>query len=415
MSFSSCVCPHFMKCKRTFKYLMCTVIVYSVTFSIVLPILCQRLPYSRYFMPNKDQDFQLVLEANDNRIKASESYLKTLDPASTLGKYSLGSEAVHIVVGVVTVARTKNRHKDISPKYLTQTLSRVEQGLRRQNFGHNNKIFICNVDVDPADNTEAIELSKYFPMVNNSKTDFKQKPDSLHNILTKENDDYAFCLNVASTYKSKYVLLLQDDALPHENFYEILNDVLEHQVESYMYKGEYVSRDEKWAFLKLNFPTPHAGFTRNFWFAMEGIAITSTAASIVALAYDVMWRQRSKARLQWTYYVFLASFVYIAILCHVIGRQMFLQYRGLISYMYSIRPATSCCITAVLYPSSEIPDIVNYLNDVEDGYAVDFALADYVTAAQSKQYLLVPNLFTHIGMFSSLHTKTLSFVEFYIP
>ncbi|XP_077979480.1 GPI-N-acetylgalactosamine transferase PGAP4-like [Glandiceps talaboti] len=404
-------------------HLLIILIIYIFTFSVILPVFCNALPYSFYYNANRDRDLKSVIESNQNRILEDEQYLQTLDPRSTLRKYTGENKNVHITIGVISVDRTKHKQSNSNPKYLTQVLSRLDQGLTQHSFDHVNKLFICNVDANPSHHSEAVQLSKYFPMVTKSAFNVEAEQSrvgrgGLRNRLAKEKGDYVFCLNHSKKYNSKYVLLVQDDAIPNIGFYERLNYLLEYKLEHQYVQGNFISNEGKWAFLKLNFPTPLAAFHRHWWFVCEGIAIATLGAGVVAFMYEHCYRrQRREMNLMWTYFIFSLSFLYFGISSNLIGRQYFVQLHGLSNYWYEIRPGTSCCIAAVLYPSNLIPNITNYLQNEKSimagSYPVDFALADFVTISKMKQYITVPNVFTHIGMFSSLHVESVNSVQFY--
>ncbi|XP_077994925.1 GPI-N-acetylgalactosamine transferase PGAP4-like [Glandiceps talaboti] len=387
-----------------------TFCIYTLTFLFVLPLLCGSLPYSFYYVADRNRDLQLVNEANSKRIFEDESYLKTLDPDDTLRQYNDIRTDVNIVIGIITVSRTNDAtNVNSNPKYLTQVLSRLHQNLQQQKHGHRNTIFICNVDANPTSHSEAMALSKYFPMVMNSAINVETDRRSRY---LKEKDDYVFCLNNSRKYEPKYSIILQDDAIPNEGFYDKLQYILANKLEMRNKHGNYAQNDIKWAFLKLNFPAPLAGFDRHWWFIGEGVSIAMICASICALLYEHFYRQHSRNALLWTYCVFVISFVYFGLLLHFIGRQYFLHWRGVSHLGFDIRPATSCCIAAVLYPSAILPSITTYIR--QKTLPIDFLLSNFVEVSGTQQYMTVPNLFTHIGLVSSLHADSLNFIEFYI-
>ncbi|XP_077995043.1 GPI-N-acetylgalactosamine transferase PGAP4-like [Glandiceps talaboti] len=398
---------------RSWQYIIITLVIFVVTFFIVLPLCCRSLPYSFYFKADWDRDFEAAIQWNEERIVEAETYFQTLNPERTLRNNADVEENIHIVFGVITLDRTKHHKVDSSQKYLTQVLADIDRSIQLHKPEHINKLFICNVNPDPSKHSEALELSKYFPMIDDSATNVKDDRTK----LTKEKDDYAFCLNHAMTYKSKYVMIVQDDAIPNEGYYEILHDLLENKLEKRVVRDDIVMADGKWAYIKLNFPLYLASFDADWSFFLEGVSMSLIAATIVTFVYCLFHCQNQKYYIFSAYYVFITSFVYFLILLLLISRQYFLLLRGMSKWFYEIRPGSNCCTAAVLYPSAVIPDIIKYLieTNFDPKYPVDFALNDFARISSLQQYVTVPNLFTHIGMVSSLHLDSLRPVAFYTP
>ena len=73
-------------------------------------------------------------------------------------------------------------------------------------------LFICNADSEPENHTEA-----------KCKSQMKSIQEELYN---KEKSDSSFCLVSALEYRPRYVILFQDDAVPHEFFFSILEHTI---------------------------------------------------------------------------------------------------------------------------------------------------------------------------------------------
>ncbi|XP_002738613.1 GPI-N-acetylgalactosamine transferase PGAP4-like [Saccoglossus kowalevskii] len=406
---------------RTFRHLLVTLVLYYLTFFVVLPIFCKDLPFSYYYSRTErlDENVRQAMNWNEQRLHKEESHLRSLDAEKTFQEYGETKENIHIAVGIVTVSRVYNTYDGTNPKYLTQVVSRVHRSIKKHRRGHKNVVFICNVNSPSQDHAEAMELATYFPVVHKYGTTnvrlTKEWMPSL--VFHKEQEDYLFCLNFSRKYDAKYVVLLQDDAMPHDDFYAKLLYILENRVEMRYSRGELVANTEKWSWLKMNFPTPSAGFFSNWLFTIEGVALSLIPASITALIYDICYRQSNRISLCFTYYIFIISFVYFGATAASIGRPFFLPYLYSSVHLSAIRPGTSCCIAAVVYPSASLSQIVDYLADVDcrAWYPLDFCLYDFLETSGMKQYLAVPNIFTHIGMVSSLHNRAVVFPAFHAP
>jgi len=87
------------------------------------------------------------------------------------------------------------------------------------------------------------------------------------------------------------------------------------------------------------------------------------------------------------------------------GRDIGMERSGLAVFLQlTYTPATGCCTQALLFPRSSAVVTVNYLNNsrCKKGFAKDSALDDMLNDLQMTAYLVQPNTFTHIGLYSAL-------------
>ena len=103
--------------------------------------------------------------------------------------------------------------------------------------------------------------------------------------------------------------------------------------------------------------------------------------------------------------------VYIALIVLTIGRPHIIRLRQLFApHFYSFMSAPECCTPAMLFPQDGAQDIVDFLSK-ETCYArhgKDTVLDSFIKNQHRKAYFVQPNLFKHIGFFSSLREKFLN-------
>ena len=375
-------------------------------------------------------DFDSAIEINYQRRQEANKYLATLDAAKVKQTYvdNEKSTSLRFVIGVITVARnTLNLNDHQQTEYLTQVLSRLHEILDKSHALNEVYVFMCNVDPYPDKHKEAKRMADYIPHIRRNKTSSFYRGKNRH-VLEKQH--YAFCLQSAQKYNSKYVLLIQDDAYPHENFYQVMNDILRTKLETRIQMGELVPDTGDWAWLKLNTPYYRNDFHSDMYSIYQWVALTIFFAGSIALVFYTYQEcqhlvetpsrgRRASQNKMAAYLVFLVSFPCVFAIIWTIGRPYFLKARSLSSNFYYLEPGTSCCLPAVVYPRNKIFDIIEFISrdssqdeakvkgvkGYEKVQPLDWALHDYREQKELRQYLLTPNIFTHIGFYSTLNLK----------
>ncbi len=103
--------------------------------------------------------------------------------------------------------------------------------------------------------------------------------------------------------------------------------------------------------------------------------------------------------------------LYFILVAGAIGRPHLLQLRFLFKpYLTSFMRAPECCTQALLFPNKGAQLVTQYLNSVtcRHGWSKDMALlAMEQENSQYKAYMVQPNLFTHVGIYSSLRHRVI--------
>ena len=377
--------------------------------------MCHRLQYSLFFIKDAFDHNQAKVEMrreNTQRIEEANTYFKMLNQTKLhriLGGAHRGS-SLDIVISIVTVSRNRHRIDSYEPKYLSQvlaTLLKLTQEAILNDFPYSLHLEICNVDFDPATYAEAQHLSKYVTMVSR----FNKTHLTFDNQLEKEKKDYVFCLNQAQKHNTRYVLLLEDDALPIPEFFTVLKHTIVAHLDKKYQRGEFRENAERVAFVKLYHPQRLIGFLSieperlPEWFS---IAVILTMFS--ALIYKQIYLTDNAASKISLYFLTFAFFVYYLLVMLVIGRANLIEIRRFLPpHLYSYVPAPECCTPAMLFPQSGAETLVNYLNSVQckAKFGKDIALEQFLHDSENPEwtaYMVQPNLVTHIGMYSSLRT-----------
>ena len=375
----------------------------ALTFLVVLPALCRTWPHSSYHQVD-DHDANDRASVDDEllAIRQARDYLTAVQqhprPPHLVQQGNLKEkESDDDIKLLVTIVTTQRRGQF----YLSRVVARLHQLLndgQRNAFRIGVQLLICNVD---RENVEAIELGAIFPFVQRQPTPLP--PD----VIEKEKDDYAFCLNASLHHPSPpaYILVLEDDALPTahlltvtQHFTAYLND-----------------RHPNFVYVKLYHPERLQGYLQpEPWRIIEWIALSVLLAFIATNIYNVLLLiQRRKGggglrRRQ----LFVFFFAYFMLVTQLVGRVNFeleLRRRLFAPALYSLLPATECCTPAMLYSKESAGKVVDFLSSIscQGGYAKDIAL--YLHVKQTKgleAFVIEPNLVQHIGRQSTLRGIT---------
>lgn len=405
--------------------------LYSVTFFFLLPALCYQMRHSIYFLENlkdRDQQIEMFNAENDKRIQQANLYLQNVFKAGGISAETQGlgntdtlisemdkqaiphflneqEPRVDIAITIISVSRNRHKFDSYEPRYLTQTVWHYLHLLSRPDAQHRSvKLFLCNVDNDPATYHELLNLSSIVPTFQR----FPNKFEFHINVFEKEKQDYVYCLNASLSWNPSFVLLVEDDSLPRDELFPVMNYVLDYFASDKKGHKTTLMFPDKW-YMKLYHPERLLGY----W-SMEVERIPELASLsllfgllVICLYQCLGLRVTIFTNINATWF-FLS--LYFCLVFIAIGRQNLLELRRLSKYFFMLTPAPSCCTPAILYPSAGAKAVVDYLSAThcKASFAKDMALEEMRYKLGMKAYLLQPNLFKHIGLYSSLRTKILS-------
>ena len=410
--------------RRRLRNILKVLILYAVTL-MCLFVLCQHLPFSTLYHSRGTKEViqEKIQQINSLRIVQAQKVLSGLDAATRTTYFqNAQSGKLRYAIGVVTVAR-KVRRKDVGKlKYLTQVMAQLHRVLVKH--GATNKVFpfICNVDSNPSDHEEAIQLAKYFPNVTKlNSPSYKISKENYRkiDIREREKQDYVFCLEAATQYKADYVILLEDDAYPNDDFYQVLEHLVKTKLETNIRRGDHTSNTETWGWVKLMISYSLTKYHKNWFFFYQWIALACFTSGLSCLMYEIyincvqitnpsLHQNKAFTKLPShisTICTAVFAFIFCLMIIFIIGRPYYVQIRTFSPYLYALEPGTSCCTPALLFQPAEVPEILSYLKKTTCGknLPLDFALDNYRVKKKIKQYLVSPNIFSHIGFYSSLH------------
>ncbi|XP_042309810.1 post-GPI attachment to proteins factor 4 [Sceloporus undulatus] len=359
-----------------------------VTFGVLAPLTCQQLLYSyfyvrRWYLNPMSQDF--LKENQEEGLKALHYFERLQAPNSSK---TLVGEAMQpwLLITIITVQRHPDFH------YVLQVASRFHRLLQQcgspcQHHG----LLLCNVDASPDTHWDAKLLANFFPAVNRY-SDHEDSDLSL-NRFEKEKKDYTYCLEKSlQVYKPEYILLVEDDAIPEEEIFPVLHHLLRRRFSKpHLQDALYVKFYHPERLQHYLNPEPMR--------ILEWLGIGMFWGMLLGIVYT--WAS-GRSNMSWSIVLFFA--LYCMLVVELVGRHYFLELRRLAPPLYNIVPVTECCTPAMLFSVPSARRVLNYLKEIRcrQGFAKDTALYSLLRKKGERAFVVEPNLFRHVGMFSSV-------------
>lgn len=370
-------------------------VVFVLTFSVGLPVLCGTWPYSAYYR-GEGVGSSSSSSADDDDSSAL-AYLSQVETAQQQPEEEDGRRPF-LLVTIVTVRRE-------GQFYLSRVVARLHQLLSKYNneqqAGNDDafviRAMICNVNDDPQLHREALQLQRIFPLVQRRD---QQLPVAIHNLMDKEKEDYVFCLN-ASRSSADYILILEDDAVPLDDLLPVTRRFIDYFINRQRPRRR---RADFPFYVKLYHPERLQNYLQpEPWRIAEWLAVSVLSVYLLQVVFGFRLRRHSF----WL--------VYFMALVECLGRPHLLQLkRWMLARLvaadpaagYNLLQATECCTPAMLFSNASAATASAFLSSItcRNGYAKDTAL--YLHSRQSggrlQSFVVEPNLVQHIGRVSTL-------------
>ena len=383
------------KCILLFEFVY--VSLWLVVIFIIMPRVCQDLSFSIYYKQNR-YIYQNLAHANDKRADEASTFLKTHDNKFLFDCMNITK--MKFCFTIITAKRPK------APCYLTQTVARLVKQLQ-----HIRSYTFVVYNAGGFEHTEAIELSKIVPVITN--TTKMNGAYSRSDRYQKEKVDYSSALKWCLTKDAEYNIIIEDDAIADNNFISKLQFILNYCLSD--------KTGKSWVFMKLFYPEKFQGWGNHPSSIVELILAVSLFSVVIILLSALIlpgplgidlnpFKIHIKYTFYWRVLVTTVAVLYIILF----GRAHWEELRKLSPLMTSVVDARGCCTPAVLYPQMHFKELIQYLDSIQcsSSLPLDIALDQFVKEKRLRKFLVIPNLFTHIGMISSLPKGFKSASEF---
>jgi hypothetical protein len=327
-----------------------------------------------------------------------------------MNKFSENNESVCLLsISIITLSRENNLTESEQPHYLLQTVAALIKLINRldQNY-FEIYLSICNVDLNPKTYVDMNYIPEWITIFQRDK----EKRQSFKNRYEKEREDYVFCMKKVLEHNASFLLILEDDALPHQDLFNVMKKELFENDQCELKKDKFkdlfyvklhtnswdLNFVRLWRWTKFLFFT---GFDLGKVFELMIISLFLDVLIIVAL--------KKYSKLQLSYHMSFILFIYIAWVLNVIGRQnISIVRRYILGITHEMSDATGGSLVATFYPRASAEATVQYLNSVEcdKSYPKDVALNRLARKHWQQLLLIEPPLFTHIGYHSTKNHAT---------
>ncbi|KXJ13702.1 transmembrane protein 246 [Exaiptasia diaphana] len=398
------------------------IMLYGLTFLLILPLICSNLQFSIYNFTSMDSKAgrDQMLKENQMRIleiQKKKHFIENTDILERMRNWT----SPDLAITIITTARNQGAD-NYNPLYLTQVVWKmlwlIYEGQRNNIVDLKVSFSVCNVDGYPEVHKEAMDLT-YFLYVNNKYQDKHDKSFKTWNIFEKEKQDYVYCLNSSLEQNPKFILVVEDDSYPEDDLFIVLKTLIssgtpvhkKHYGLSSKHGKQFKIGDS--IYVKLFHPERLIGYISlepDRLSELFGISSLFGTVLLVVYRYTINKRIASES-LYHRNVLWLSLFIYVALVVMAVGRPHLLKFRRLLSpHLYSFMSAPECCTPAMLFPHHGAQEVVEHLSSQScyPSNGKDTVLDKYIKAKNKKAFIVQPNLFKHIGFFSSLRQKFLN-------
>ncbi|XP_078659761.1 GPI-N-acetylgalactosamine transferase PGAP4-like [Branchiostoma floridae x Branchiostoma belcheri] len=390
-------------------------VLYIVMFCVVLPLLCHRLNYSIYYTQTlhmgRTDPFAYAMKVNNDRKKLAQTALLSRAPGTNLSHITLKSGSkVKLAIGFVAVSRqVKMRDgSTYNPGYLLQSV----EAILRENPPRETRLLVCDVDSNPTSNPDVAFLSSFVSVRSKYLKGKTAEPLALGNTFKKEREDYMYCLNQTLSFDPDFVLILEDDALATPGVLDTIDHIIRTKIEN-TYRGfEMEQNNYTKTFFKLFTPTYMQNDfhttkpKRIFVHVLDLVGTGIVGGTFLTFVHTIFFNKVPKRSYSTLYCFFVASVVCCILAALATSRVHLMEWRRISKHFYVMFEADNCCTPAILYRKDTAVDFLKYLQTTRHNPSpIDGDMNHLVVNHGYKRFAVEPNLFSHIGMYSSIHKK----------
>ena len=388
--------PRWRRKFRLRVFLIGIAALYLCTFVVIMPRTCRNLGYSSYFVNNGAEED--LMQMNLMRLRQSMDYLKTYENFDEISKRK-EQAALTVCVSILTT----NRY--VESGYLIQTVAKLAKEVRNSSIKFDMKI--VNAAVPPEGNTQVVRLKEM-----HAGSELISHDRKAHRSLIKKDkyDKHRFDLIKALRIcndegKYGYALVLEDDAFAGDNFAYMFDHLIRR-----------LSNHDSLGYVKLYHPEKWQGFGYDTKLELVLIVVVCLSVFFIASVLFVGTKDLTVKTIAINLLIAVLLTGYVVVFCYTFSRQHLLEILKYWRYTHFIVNAPGCCTSAVLYPTRVLSEFINFLETevkCSDNYPIDLVPYDYFKSRELARLQVIPNLFYHIGYFSSVQQSTKHPREFF--
>ncbi|XP_045212376.2 post-GPI attachment to proteins factor 4-like isoform X2 [Mercenaria mercenaria] len=379
---------------------------YAVTFLIVVPF-CSIIK-----LINDFQQVNAIISENGKRVTESKAVLSDMKPIfDTHGNFLSSSgfkndQSCSLAISIITVSRDRNLTEADKPHYIIQSVAAFLRVIQQSGIDDIRIHFsVCNVDINPESHTDMRDIPKWITVYQrNAKPGSKYK-----SFFEKEKEDYIFCLQKGLEQNTSYMLVTEDDALPHSELLTVIKEKIltkekcafkQRNLQNVLYIKLFTNNRDTNFIRTWYKPTALLEFGIDMRVLYELILLSLVFTGILL----IICKKYTKTRMS-TYSKFLLIIYVICVLTFIERRNIRMVWRYILGISHEISSAPAGSFVAMLYPRDGVYNTVSYLSSSECSrvYAKDLVLNDMGRDHWKQVLYIEPSLFTHIGYKRSRH------------
>lgn len=217
-----------------------------------------------------------------------------------------------------------------------------------------------------------------------------------HQYWNKSMYDYEYLLGKCLETDAKWVMLVEDDVLAKEGWYNQAMDALE--------EIQKQTKNQEWLYLRLFYTEKLFGWNSEEWFHYSGWSFLAFVVTLTALVAPRSHSRRLRKHM---------SNMSIGIICCICLPATILLY--FMAGRVSMQPPLTglhrmekfgCCSQGLIFPRQIVTRTMETLHHATDQrYYVDMTLERWANSEKLPRYALVPPLLQHVGSKSSKGSK----------
>ena len=374
-------------------------------FVFILPWTCRELGYSSFYTDINSKE--KIERQNEIRYADSMDYLKAhkieADLSHVLQQSRQGNEdQVKICTAILSTRRFG------SPGYLIQTVAKLLKEVKHSSKTFDFEFKVFNAEY-PLENNNDVSLLRRLELSDVQILQISEEGPYLHLEMIDEYDkhrlDLIEALKVCNDEKYDFAMVLEDDAFSVDQFASRLESLINK-----------LQKDDSIGYVKLYHPEKWQGFGQDTKREIFLIGTVCFILSSACLWFFIGSRFRTmQTSLEVLLFSSLAT-MFVIIFCYTFSRQHLLELVQYHTKFHFFVDAPGCCTSAVLYRTKELDGFISYLeNDVvcTKDFPVDLIPDIYFRKVGLKCLQIIPNLFFHIGYYSSVQRATKDPKEFF--
>jgi hypothetical protein len=248
---------------------------------------------------------------------------------------------------------------------------------------------------------ERLVDSAYTYKISDEELERIKEAETNRNFYVKGVFDYLYVLkDCMSNTEAEYIAIFEDDLIFADGWMaRTLKALAELQIQGTASKPQAVASMKRWVYLRLFYTETSLKWQKtDFWYGHLPFTLLLASSVTAALLFLVRRKISHSKEFLDSYTIATLSLItvpaFIALI-FMIGKYNLSPLKGVVKMN-----RYGCCTQAMVFPRSEVPPLIGYLEERKDGQT-DSMIEEYADRDGLDRYALAPQVVQHIGLVSS--------------